>query len=187
MHQDVIFSQFGREKFPGDICDYVLMCINGKRADGTKRMGLPFRPYWEKGLIVSLQTWIQFFTGVTLVFSVGVSAYVFVKNYERQKYAYLAQLWYELNKLGFDHPEFLDEGKTANYEHVFCGQDRLLYENYARMYWGYVYDIWEHGFVSGYDYTIKRVKKTHYVWFERNVREQGYDQKFVDYISSLTV
>lgn len=109
----------------------------------------------------------------TLTLFVAIMAYMgnSIWNY----YRYLAEVYYEILKIGVEHPEFLDPEKTRKYKdweksapEIFFG-----YGAYAQICWAHAEDIYDTKLSKLYlrklyAPTFKRYNELHGVWLREN-------------------
>lgn len=103
------------------------------------------------------------------------------------RYNYLANVWYDLLKIGIDNPDFVDPQKTDDWSNSFKEKELVKYNTYARMCWGYIEDIYTQKFhnKSFYRPTIQQCKKIHYAWFRDKCQLYFADQKFKTFIENI--
>lgn len=91
-------------------------------------------------------------------------------------YRYLAEVYYEILKIGVEHPEFLDPEKTRKYKYVWGSDPEKFfsYGAYAQICWSHAEDIYDAKFSEIfllrklYAPTLGEYKKLHGVWLRDN-------------------
>ncbi len=121
----------------------------------------------------------------------GVALFFTLRFRSWQAYVYLAQKWYDIQRISMDNPDFLDVSKTSNFPNAFASQSAKDYGSFARICWGFAEDIYYHsnwlnrwlrrGFLKHYLETLREYKKLHFKWYERNERFFG-SKGFNDYV-----
>lgn len=104
---------------------------------------------------------------------------MYIENKKWNTYRYLADLYYEILRVGFSQPDFLDPKKTRKYKDIWPSDSQMYiqYDTYARMCWAHTEDIYEAKFFFFffkryfrrlYACTFERYKRLHGVWFQNN-------------------
>jgi len=120
-------------------------------------------------------------SGIALLIS--IAAFLWYRKW--YKYHYLAEVWYEIKKIALDHPNFKNGQKTKDYKNSFSGDERLKYEVFAELCWGYVEDLWVNGYAKKEFYipTLKEFKRLHECWLREN--RHDYSEEMIKFINQL--
>ena len=112
---------------------------------------------------------------VVIVFTLVLAIITYVSNSIWNYYRYLAELYYEILKIGLEHPEFLDPEKTRNYKDAWGSdpENFFSYEAYAQICWAHAEDIYAAKFSKIfarklYAPSLEGYKKLHGVWLRDN-------------------
>lgn len=121
------------------------------------------------------------FSEITAVQVAMVSCLVVICIYILQSmwnhYRYLADMYYEILKIGIKYPDFLDPNKTNKYKFTWGSNptELLRYGAYAQMCWAHAEDIYDaklpikKGCLRKlYSPTFERYRELHYVWLQNN-------------------
>ena len=126
-----------------------------------------------------------------VTFSGVIVALVYYKRSLRWNcYLYLAELYYEILKIGMEYPDFHNPEKTQNYKkwEKYEHKKFFNYTAYARMCWTYAGDIYDAksrfnmpDLIELYAPTFERFKELHGVWFQddNNSRDETEFIKFI--------
>ena len=105
----------------------------------------------------------------------AIALYVYIQNSRWNFYRYLAEVYYEILKIGIKYPDFLDREKTCKYEdwRKYNPDKFFRYAAYAHMCWAYAEDIYDAEFDKKrlrklYAPTFKRYNELHGVWLQHN-------------------
>jgi len=111
----------------------------------------------------------------------GIAFYVYTEDKKANTYRYLADLYYEILRLGLKYPDFLNPEKTQKYKEAWPSYHHdmyIRYDAYARMCWAHAEDIYDVKFLHFffkrdfrrlYACTFERYKSLHGVWFQDNI------------------
>ena len=131
---------------------------------------------WFVSWIVPTLAWIvPTLAWIVPTLAIGAALYFYIKNSRWNFYRYLAELYYEILKIGVQYPDFLDCKKTRKYKEWEKSDPKkfLSYAAYAHMCWAYAEDIYDAKFDKKrlrklYAPTFKRFKELHGVWLCSN-------------------
>lgn len=104
-----------------------------------------------------------------------VAIIAYIGNSIWNSYRYLAEVYYEILKIGMEHPEFLDPEKTRKYKEIWGPDSKIFftYGAYAHMCWAHAVDILDAKFYKKklkklYAPTFERYNTLHGVWLRDN-------------------
>lgn len=120
----------------------------------------------------------QMMTAIGAVVAAVIAFAVYIENKKWNTYRYLADLYYEILRVGFSQPDFLDPKKTRKYKDIWPSDSQMYveYDAYARMCWAHAEDIYnakslffsKKHFRIIYACTFERYRRLHGVWLENN-------------------
>lgn len=119
---------------------------------------------------------------VTII--LGLMTYFYDRG---SRYRYLAERWNELMNMNVDVPDFFDSKKTAYYK-TWGEVQKAKYNQYARMYWGFIEDVIRkdnpfdrllgligfESYVEAYTITIRDCISLHHAWLRDNKERFTY-------------
>lgn len=118
---------------------------------------------------------------VGAIIAVFIAFVVYIGDKKANTYRYLADLYYEILRIGLKYPDFLNPKKTQKYKEAWSSHHHdmyIRYDAYARMCWAHAEDIYDvkflHFFFKSdfrrlYACTFERYKSLHGVWFQDNI------------------
>lgn len=138
--------------------------------------------YISKLAVIGINDWTDVSSVVSVVTIVGifVGIYYYRNSIIWNRYRYLADLYYEVLKMGFENPDFCNPEKTRNYEKEwYFDYEKHKYDVFAKMCWAYLEDIYDtslklkllsskKSFMKLYAPTFEQIKKIHGTWLENN-------------------
>lgn len=127
---------------------------------------------------------------ISLIFSltaISVSLYVYRKTKAITSYSNIDHLYFELLKLGIEHPEFVNPDYTQDYERKFDGNDRFRYDLYAFSAWNICETIYDRrkdsGLLESWDPVLRTENHLHRKWLDQPANRTKFKQSFVRYIN----
>ncbi len=118
---------------------------------------------------------IPFISGFIVPIVLGVVGYLYDRG---TRYNYLADRWNDLMNINVDKPDFFNPERTKNYDSCFDKDKKTIYNQHARMHWGFVEDVIRNDhwydlpglerYVDAYRDTIKECIQLHHVWLKNN-------------------
>lgn len=125
-----------------------------------------------------INTWIDVSCVVTTI-GIIIGVLYYISSIRWNFYRYLADLYYEMLKIGLENPEFCDPENARNYEKWSSDYKKHKYDIFAKMCWAYLEDIYDTSlkmkwllsktaFIKLYAPTFEQIKKTHGAWLENN-------------------
>ena len=135
-----------------------------------------------KGVVVPAIPWQAIKENATTIAAVGaiiaalIAFVVYIGDKKANTYRYLADLYYEILRIGLKYPDFLNPEKTQKYKEAWPPYHHdmyIRYDAYARMCWAHTEDIYDvtwfkKYFRSLYSPTFERYKTLHDAWFQDN-------------------
>lgn len=130
--------------------------------------------------VFGITNWIDAVTSVVIIFGIIIGVFYYLSTIKWNFYRYLADLYYEILKKGFENPDFCDPEKTRNYEREWSSNhQKYKYDIFARMCWAYLEDIYDTSlksklllskktFIKLYAPTFEQIKIRHGTWLENN-------------------
>jgi len=104
-----------------------------------------------------------------------VAVCFYIRNLRWNSYRYLADVYYEILKMGMEHPDFLNPEKTRKYKEIWGPDSKefFRYGAYAHMCWAHAVDIFGAEFSKEtlkklYAPTFERYNTLHGVWLRDN-------------------
>jgi len=121
-----------------------------------------------------------------ITFFLGILTLIFDRD---SRYRYLAGRWNDLMNLNTNEPDFFNPEKTEKYNTWEDDEKKVKYNQFARMYWGFVEDVIRkdnfidrllrcESYVVAYQDTIKDCIKLHHAWLRNNRKNLFTYSKF---------
>ena len=128
--------------------------------------------------VFGITSWIDAVASVVIIFGIIIGGFYYLSTIKWNFYRYLADLYYEILKTGFENPEFCNPEKTRNYEKEWSSDyKKHKYDIFALMCWSYLEDIYDaslkipsskKSLIKLYAPTFEQIKKIHGAWLENN-------------------
>jgi len=86
----------------------------------------------------------QALAAIGAVLAAIIAFAVYVEDKKANTYRYLADLYYEILRIGLKYPDFLDPKRTQKYKEAWPSNPKMYikYDIYARMCWAHAEDIY---------------------------------------------